>query len=85
MPVDDWDPDRYEAEQARRMRDARLRDEAYARAWQAKWGEERARSIGQRQYFSWAEIAERLARDPYDLAVDPQLHLTSPIRALWGT
>jgi hypothetical protein len=70
---DKWDPDEYEEAQARRMLATRLRDEECAREWRSKWNEERARRIGQRRYFSWAEIAERLARDPYTLATDPEL------------
>jgi hypothetical protein len=68
-----WDPEGYAIEQARRMRAARLRDEAYARRWHRAWAAERARPIGQRRYFSFAEIAEQLARDPHSLATDPKL------------
>jgi len=68
-----WDPEGYAIEQARRMRAARLRDEAYARRWHRAWAAERARPIGQRRYFSFAEIAEQLARDPHSLATHPKL------------
>jgi hypothetical protein len=36
-----------------------------------KWIEERAKPISERQFFSFGEIAKRLARDPRDLAIDP--------------
>jgi hypothetical protein len=58
---------------AQRLRDARLRDEAYNRAWEEKWAEERARPFGERAYLRWDEIAEQLASDPHSLASDPAL------------
>jgi hypothetical protein len=68
-----WDPEVYEAEQAHRMRAARLRKEAYSREWHGKWAEERAKNIGQRQHFAFAEIGAQLACDPLNLVIDPEL------------
>jgi hypothetical protein len=62
----------YADREARRRRVDRLRAEAYQREWHRKWDEERARPIGERQFFSFAEIAKRLARDPPSLAIDPE-------------
>jgi hypothetical protein len=42
-------------------------------AWCRKWEEERDRPIAQRQFFSLAEIATRLARDPRSLTIDPAI------------
>jgi hypothetical protein len=67
------DDDRYEAEQARLMRRAREKREAVDAAWQAAWDAECAKPIRQRQYFSFAEIADALARDPRTLAVEDPL------------
>jgi hypothetical protein len=67
------DPEGYEEEQARRMRARRLRDEAYDRRWRRARDAERARPIGKRRFFSFAEIAERLARDPRSLTIDHEL------------
>jgi hypothetical protein len=69
----DWDPDAYEEEQYQRMRAARLDRKVYDRRWNAKWAEECARPIGERQYFNGAEITQRLACDPHKLVVDPEL------------
>jgi hypothetical protein len=74
MPRDKhWDPEVYEAEQAALMRARRLREEEYDHRWNAKWAEECAKPIGERQYFSFAEIAQGLACNPRTLAVDPEL------------
>jgi hypothetical protein len=66
------DPEGYADEQAHRMRARRLRDEADARRWRGVRDAERARPIAQRRYFSLAEIAGQLARDPRSLATDPE-------------
>jgi len=73
LPDKYTDPEGYADEQAQRMRTARLRDEAYRRRWRRVWDAERARPIGQRRYFSFAETSERLARDPQSLVTDPNL------------
>jgi hypothetical protein len=57
------------------MRDARLRAKDYQHRWHGKWAEERARPISQRRFFSFGEIAERLARDPRGLAADPAIRV----------
>jgi hypothetical protein len=71
--MSDWDPEEYEFEQARRMRARRLANEDYDRKLRETLAAERAKPIEQRQYFSWADVAERLARDPRSLAPDPRL------------
>jgi hypothetical protein len=74
IPADKFaDLDRYEEEQYRRMRAAREEGEADDAAWNAVWDAERARPIAQRRYFSFAELADRLAVDPHTLAVDAAL------------
>jgi hypothetical protein len=73
LPDKYTDPEGYAVAQAQRMRAARLRDEAHVRKWHRARTAERARPIGQRRYFSFAEIAEQLARDPDRLATDPKL------------
>lgn len=71
---DDFDDDReYVEEQARNMRDVRLRREADDRRWREVRDTERARPIEQREHFLFAEAAERLARDPKNLTIDPEL------------
>ncbi len=63
----------YVQEQAARMRAARLEREAYDRRWRQKCAEECTGPIQERQYFSFAEIAHKLACDPHTLLVDPEL------------
>jgi hypothetical protein len=67
------DPEGYEAEQARRMRAARLRREAHDRRWRRVFDAERAKPIAQRECRCFAEIADDLACDPYTLAIAPDL------------
>jgi hypothetical protein len=70
---DEWDPEAYVEGQAARMRAAYLKRVASDRRWNAKWDDECSRPIGERQYFTWAEIAQRLACDPHTLAVDTEI------------
>jgi hypothetical protein len=67
------DEDRYEAQQTRLMREAREKREAEDAAREAVWNAEFAKPIHQRQYFSFREVANELALDPTNYAVDPAL------------
>jgi hypothetical protein len=69
------DEDRYEAQQTRLMRAARENREAVDAAWQAAWDAEHAKPRRQRQYFSFGEFADFLARDPRTLALDDGLRI----------
>ena len=61
--------DEYADAEVRRILANRLRTEE----WRRKWGEERDKPVAQRQFFSLAEIADRLARDPRSLTIDPAI------------
>jgi hypothetical protein len=60
MPEDHPLPEGYADREAKRMRADRLQAEADRCEWLRKWDEERAKPIGQRQFFSFGEIADRL-------------------------
>lgn len=73
-PQAGWDdPDRYEAQQTRLMRRDREQREASDAAWNCAWDAERAKPIGQRQWFSSGELADEMARHPQTLAIDAGL------------
>jgi hypothetical protein len=73
-PPADWeDPDRYEAQGARRARAAREEREAYDAAWNAAWEAEVRKPIERRQWFWFGDLADELARDPRTLEVDVTL------------
>jgi hypothetical protein len=67
------DEDRYEAQQTRWMRGAREKREAEEAAREAVWNAEFAKPMPQRQYFSFGEVADELAFDPTNYAVDAAL------------
>jgi hypothetical protein len=61
--------DEYATAEVRSILANRVRTEKWLRSWE----KERSKPFGQRQFFSFAEIAERLAREPRTLVIDPDL------------
>jgi hypothetical protein len=73
LPDKYTDPERYEQEQARRMRAVREEREAYDAARNAAWHAELGKPMASRQWFLSGDLLDELATNPQNLEVDAVL------------
>jgi hypothetical protein len=73
LPDKHTDPERYEQEQARRMRADREERAAYEVAWNAAWQAELGKPMASRQWFRSGDLLDELATNTQTLEVDAGL------------